>query len=47
MIGDGGGGASSGETSPDMKEDDKSVTPDAVWGKDARIKAEGRQKEGG
>lgn len=39
---EGGGEESCGETSPDMKEDDKSAKPDAEWKKE-----EERQEEGG
>lgn len=45
---DGGGVGSCGETSPDMKEEDKSVKADAEWKKDGRRQeVEERQKEGG
>lgn len=46
---EGGGEESCGETSPDMKEDDKSAKPDAEWKKDARREEEEeeRQEEGG
>lgn len=36
-----------GETSGDMKADDKSAKTDAEWNKDARREEEERQKEGG